>query len=364
MATVEERFGLSAPQLWVAGVVGAVAALVVGSLAFPELVYDRFIWHYFWGPVQADANSAVCAIRQAGQPVYLASSSECAAAAEPVAYPGYTVVSEIGYAVTLVVALSGLVFMLRALRIGDTVDFFYALVPFFLFGGAFRVVEDADNALAATLFPYPWDTLVISPIIYFTVFFLTLGSLAVGVGYARQTTTNYRRPVAVLGSVILLGTLGFLGSLAFGDSGPVTFYPQVLGVMVAGTLAATGLTWVVTQRFVPAVHAGTGRAGLVVIAAHALDGVANVVGLDYMTVLGAGPNLVPKHPVNQFVVDTAGAAWPFLLLKLVAAVLVLYVFDDKLFEESPRYGVLLLIAVTAVGMGPGTRDMLRATLGI
>jgi len=40
------------------------------------------------------------------------------------------------------------------------------------------------------------------------------------------------------------------------------------------------------------------------------------------------------------------------------------VFDHRIFEESPRYAYLLLIAILAVGLGPGTRDTLRATLGI
>jgi uncharacterized membrane protein len=80
--------------------------------------------------------------------------------------------------------------------------------------------------------------------------------------------------------------------------------------------------------------------------------------------------------VNQFVVDVTGAtlptsvlavtgdAWPFLLVKLVAATFVIWVFEESVFEESPRYTMLLLVAVLAVGLGPGTRDMLRATLGV
>jgi uncharacterized membrane protein len=33
-------------------------------------------------------------------------------------------------------------------------------------------------------------------------------------------------------------------------------------------------------------------------------------------------------------------------------------------EESPRYSIIMLVAILAVGLGPGTRDMLRATFGI
>ena len=67
---------------------------------------------------------------------------------------------------------------------------------------------------------------------------------------------------------------------------------------------------------------------------------------------------------SQYLVDTFGTAWPFLLLKVGAAVAVVWVFDRQIFEESPRYAYLLFIAILAVGLGPGTRDTLRATLGI
>jgi uncharacterized membrane protein len=366
MATVADRLGVSGTTAWLGGVTAAVVALVLGSLAFPETVYDGFIWHYFWGPVQADAQSAYCAIRPGSTVEYLYSASECSAATEPVAYPGYTLVSEVGYAVTLIVALSGVVILLRRLDIARTKRFFYAMVPFFFLGGALRVVEDVDNAATdTTIIPYPWDTLLISPIIYFTLFFLTLAVVVGAVLFVRDRGgEDYERSILAVGSLILAGTLGYLLFLAATDGNPVVFRPQVIGVMLLGTAVSTVATWYATKEWLPSIHDGTGRAGLVVIFAHALDGVANVVGLDYMTLLGAGPNLVPKHPVNQFVVDTAGAAWPFLVVKLLAAIFVLYVLDGRLFEESPRYGILLLIAVTAVGMGPGTRDMLRATIGV
>jgi len=51
-------------------------------------------------------------------------------------------------------------------------------------------------------------------------------------------------------------------------------------------------------------------------------------------------------------------------VKVLAAVFVVWVFDEAIFEESPRYAILLLIAIVAVGLGPGSRDMLRATFGI
>ncbi|MFC6824829.1 DUF63 family protein [Halopelagius fulvigenes] len=379
MATVAERVGADPERLWGGSVAVILAVLVGGWLAFPELVYDRFIWHYFWGPVQADANSAVCAVRTNGVTQYLDSAQACAAAPEPVAYPGYTLVSEVGYMVTLLVALSGLVFLLRRLDIGTERRFFYALLPFMFFGGALRVVEDANDTPGATdaLISYPWNTLVISPIIYFTVFGITLAAVVASVTADRAGLVDgYEKPLFGLGTGALVLTLGYLVSLVVTGAPGVEFYPQVLVATLVGATLSAGATWWLIERFAPEINAGTGLIGLVIIWGHAVDGVANVIGLDWMPALNAGRNLVPKHPVNQFVVDftssvlpasvlaVTGDTWPFLLIKLAAATFVVWVFEEGIFEESPRYSMLLLVAVLAVGLGPGTRDMLRATFGV
>ncbi|MFB6251312.1 MAG: DUF63 family protein [Halobellus sp.] len=379
MSTVAERVGAEPERLWIGSVLTAIAVLIGGSIVRPELVYDGFIWHYFWGPVQADANSAVCAIRPESTVEYLYSTAACANAAEPVAYPGYTLVSEVGYMVTLLVALTGVVFLLRRLDLGTDRQFFFALIPFVFFGGALRVVEDANDAVPAAeaLISYPLNTLVISPIIYFTVFAITLVAVVAAVATARRgLVSRYDRLLFGLGSATLAVSLGYLVSLVISGAEGVEFYPQVLGVVLLGATLSAAVTWELIERFAPAINAGTGRVGFVVLWGHAVDGVANVVGLDFMTALGAGPNLVPKHPVNQFVVDVTGSVlppsvlavtgdtWPFLLVKLVAATFVIWVFEESIFEESPRYTILLLIAVLAVGLGPGTRDMLRATFGV
>ena len=379
MSTVTDRVGADPERLWAGGVGVGLLGLVLGAIAFPEAVYDGFVWHYFWGPVQADANSAVCAIRPGSTVEYIYDAGACANATEPVAYPGYTLVSEIGYMVTLLVALTGVVFLLRRLDLGTDRGFFYALLPFVFLGGALRVVEDANDAVPAgeALITYPLNTLLISPIIYFTVFGLTLGAVVAAVAAERAgVIERYARPLLGAGIAFLAVTLGYLASLRLSGAEGVEFYPQVLVVVLVGATAAALANWALVERIAPQVNAGTGLIGLVILWGHAVDGVANVVGLDWMTALGAGPNLVPKHPVNQFVVDVTAATlpasvlavtgdtWPFLLVKLVAVTFVLWVFEEEIFEESPRYTMLLLVAVLAVGLGPGTRDMLRATFGV
>ena len=383
MAGLSARVDTDPEQLWL-GVVGMLTALlVVGSVVARELVYDRFIWQYFWGPVAADGNGAQCAVNRGGEVSYLFSDADCVsadAAGEIVAYPGYTLVSEVGYVVVLLLALVGVYLLLRRLGIGDSRSLFYALFPFMLFGGALRTIEDAGiaalSAGAEQLIPFPWSALIISPFIYVTVFVVTLAAVLAGVRLERRGVVDaYEYPVAAIGTLLLGASVGYLTFLAV-TTPYVSLRPQVLAVVAIGATLSAAATWLLIERFAPTINEGTGLIGLVLLWGHAVDGVANVVGLDWMPALGAGPNLVPKHPVNAAVVDitgwvlppsvlaVTGDTWPFLLLKLAAATFVIWVFEPDLLEESPRYSILLLIAVLAVGLGPGTRDVLRATFGV
>lgn len=378
-------------RAWATTALGAVVAILGGIVLFPRAVWDRFLWKYLWGPVYADATNAPCAtiVDGVARPVH--SANQCGLLelrGATVAEPGYTLVSEAVYASVLLFALVGVYLLLRRLDLGTDRAFLYALLPFVVFGGALRVIEDALDAAGSGGVPidYPANALLISPIIYGTVFAVTLLALLGSLWLARRNRIeSYAVGLAASGSVVLLLTLGYLGYLA-ATTAYVGFYPQILVAVLGGAGLLTGLIWVGIERFEPAINAGTGRLGLVVLFAHSVDGVANVVGIDWGAELGLPyGDLAPKHPVNDAMIglgawlsevvagvtggafvlaDLVGTAWPFLLLKLTVAVAVIWLFDDAVFEESPRYAILLLIAIVAVGLGPGTRDMLRATFGV
>ncbi len=380
---VADRFGLSPERAWGAAVAAITGLLVVGSIVFPRVVYDRFLWRYFWGPVVADGRGAECAVRAGGETTLVTSAEACAeaaAAGKVVASPGYTTFSTVSYIVILLGMLIGVLFLLRRLRIGEEYRFFYALFPFVLFGGALRTVEDAGvaamDAGTEPLIAFPWSALIISPFIYFTVFGVTLVCVLAAYAAAdRGIVDDYATPLFGAGTAVLLLAVGYLGFLA-ATTDYVDFYPQVATLVLVLATAAAAATWKLIEAFEPSINRGTGVAGLVIIWGHAVDGVANVIGLDWMPALTGTPDLFPKHVVNELVVNLTGRflpasiaaitgdAWPFLLVKLVAATFVVWVFNGELFEESPRYTLLLLLTVLAVGLGPGTRDMLRATFGV
>ena len=364
-------------RLWVAVVAALVAIITLGALRFPQQVYVEFIWQYYWGPVVADAHGWGCVAWAGGEQIPCA---EAGGDAGPTAEPGYTFVSYAGYIPTLILLLVGIVFLLQRLEIERYRAMFYGLFPFMLFGGALRTVEDANaSAFRATgemAISLPWSGLLISPLIYFTVFLIALASLIVSIWLDRRGyVEGYEYPLFALGSVALLATLGYLGYITATEE-YATFYPGISIVTLVGATVVTGIAWYAIETFAPDLNKGTRYMGIVVIWAHSVDGVANVIGLDWATAFGHAHNLTPKHPINEAIVnvtgsvlpasivETTGAAWPFLLVKVAAAVFIVAIFNEEIFEESPRYAVLLLITVVAVGLGPGTRDMLRATFGV
>jgi len=364
-------------QAYLATLVTAIGALVVGSLLFPRAVYDGFIWTYFWGPVYADAHGASCAVKT-GEGIALR-SGRCVG--EPYgAVVGYNTFNEVGYALILLFALAGVVLVLREYDLGEDPSLFWGLLPFMFLGGALRVVEDAANAARVSglepALSYPYNAFLISPVIYFTMFLLTMAALGAALWLAGEGyVDSYERALAGIGTGLLAVTLVYLVWLAV-TTEYVDFHPQFVVVTLVVATLVTAVAWWAIETYAPDLNAGTEYVGLAIIWGQTVDGVANVVGLDWGQELGLASDLVGKHPVNRFVVETTSAllpaevvgvtgdAWPFLLLKVAVAVGVVALFDDSVMEESPRYSIIMLVAILAVGLGPGTRDMLRATFGI
>lgn len=368
-------------RTWLGAFVALVAALVVGSLVATRQVYDRFIWRYFWGPIYSDANNARCAVLTGDGIELLGSTAGCRTAAGVVAETGYTTVSTFGYMAVLVFMLGGVYLLLDRLDVGGDKRLFLSLVPFMLFGGAVRVVEDAtDAAVTAGVEPvvsYPLNVLFISPIIYVTVFLITLAALLASMWLeARELVRNRYRALAGFGVGVLALTLAYLFVVAFTRE-YVSFYPQILLVDVGLASVLAYLLYVGADRYEPEINAGTGIVGLGILWAHAIDGVANVVAADWLPELGHPIDAYgAKHVANRAIIDVTqaiqpaslsaaiGTSWPFLFVKLAVALGIVWLFDERIFEESPRYAVLLLVAAAAVGLGPGTRDILRVTFAI
>jgi uncharacterized membrane protein len=367
-------------RAWVAAFLGGTAVVVAAAIAFPRRVYDGFLWRYFWGPVDADAHGAVCVARSGGTTERLYDQAACSAVEGFVAEPGYTTVSTVSYAVVLVFMLAGVLLLLRRLEVRMTQEFYFAVFPFMLLGGALRVVEDVNvtflRADAGMLIPYPEVALIIRPFIYFVMFACTLAALVSGILLMRTDVIDAYEPyLGAAGSVAVAVTVGWLLYIS-ATTDLVGFFPSIAVITLGGATLIAAIFWWASQRYAPVINEGTGRIGALIVWGHSIDGIANVVSLDWTGAIGTGVTYGSKHVINEATVrvteavqpawlsEAIGTAWPFLLIKVAAAVIVVWVFNDEIFEESPRYAYLLLVAILAVGLGPGTRDMLRATLAI
>ncbi len=368
---------------WALAAVGLVVALVAASVAFPARFYERVIWQYFWGPVVADAHgvsTSGCAVRDGGSVAIYSSAEQCAGAMGVVAHPGYTTVSTISYALVLLFALVGVVLVMDRLEIGHDRSLFFALIPYVFLGGTLRVIEDANALLfretGEMLIPLPWVGIIISPLIYFAVFFVAAAALLGTYWLARRAAIGRYEPAfAGIGAAAVAITIVILGYFLVGTE-VVGFNPVVAVVALGGATLIAAAVWYLTERYWPGVNEGTGYMGPVVVWGHTVDGIANVVSLDWAGVIGLPRRYTPKHVVNEaiqniaatiqpgWLSDAIGTAWPFLPVKVLAAVAVVWVFNDEVFEDSPNFAMLMLVAILAVGLGPGTRDFLRATLGI
>jgi uncharacterized membrane protein len=367
-------------RAWVASLIAAIVALVGGAAVFTERVYYGFLWRYFWGPVFADAEGADCVayLRDTGEVVV--NPATCGLQNAYVASPGYTTVSTVAYMIVLLYMLVGVYFLLDRFDLSPVREFVAALVPFMLFGGAFRAVEDsfvaAQFAGVTPPIEFPASALLISPFIYFTVFFIALAAFLLAKWLQRaELTETFQWPLAAFGSVAFLGAFGYLFVLSV----TTDYVDSFLLVLVATVGIATALSvgiYAAIERYRPEYNAGTGYVGLIVIWAHAIDGVANVIASDWTGVFGISFQYTPKHVANRIIIDVTNAiqpawltdaigdSWTFLLVKLVVAVAIVSLFDDEFVAESRYYAAMLLVAIIAVGLGPGTRDMIRVAFGI
>lgn len=140
---------------WFLYVAAPITIVFSGVLVFPELVYERFLWQYIWGPVVADASR---------EPVTRYGIQATA---------GYNPVNTITYLSIVLYSLPGLRAFHVAFSLDLTTRLAYSLIPIIVAGGAMRALADAS--LLGSL-----DVWFITPSIYFIVAGIALGSITIG----------------------------------------------------------------------------------------------------------------------------------------------------------------------------------------
>lgn len=226
-----------------------------------------------------------------------------------------------------------------------TADTVLGLVPWMAVGSALHALYVLDAAPTAVA------PLLGTPAVYATGF-IALGAVWAAAETRVGTAPDVARWLGLVGGAVFLLAAG---AVLLSGRGLGLVWP-LAGLAVAA--AVTVGAWRLLLGLAPEA-AVTGRPGVVVVFAHALDGVSTAIGVD---VLGFGE----RTPVSRAILDVAaglptadaiGTGWLFVLVKLGVAVAVVWLFAD-LVEDDPRQGYLLLAIVAAVGLGPGVHNLL------
>lgn len=381
-----------------------VAAVALGLLLAPRVFWDGFLEPYFWRSIEADASN-------------VGGTAEA-----------YNIVNTLAYAVILVPAVLLIYRVLERLKVKVDARFVLMLTPFLVLGGAARALEDslyfgkplayafispiiyiAEGLLVLLLVVASWWVArqakgggAWGPLAWSAAFAPGAAALvylqmvdtrfvaapvpapillaALACAYlAGLVLVDRARPVAIHGLVLNAGLLLLAVSayliarwIALGGWYPdpaqpaathLVEVPAILGLAsLATALTLLGL-YLASWRFHSLAVLLTPINGLLFFAQF-LDGAATFWGVDMF-------GYQEKHVLPGFLMSVTGTAAVMFPLKLVYVVLALYLIDvlfrKDMFDERGEmtsFAGLLKLTIAAVGMGPGTRDMLRLAMGV
>lgn len=406
-------YGRHGWKLWLILILGVIVVLSLGCLFLPELFWDKFIYRYYWGPVEVDALESGPVVQSDGY----------------VINQGYTLVSEITYGIVLILALYGIFRLSSRFKIQIDLKFVLSVLPYFFLGGTLRALEDAE------LYKEPYVYLFISPLIYFIIGALILAVLLFAVFLERKGNYPLKTKLISAGMLWLVFNVVYLLIYLFNAEGfnyiahplvPIVFsivsflilvlylrknhefnafftvflfglFLLALSVFIillwpsiepwkdayleahsraeittrpfAGLLVifiSVGITFCtfVLAKFLRNKHKVmqifTNPINLLIIFGQMFDAVATFVGVDFY-------GYAEKHPIPDFFFQTFGTSAVFIPIKLVLACVIVYLIDISFKEELGKYPILkglIKIVIIVLGLAPGTRDMLRMMMGV
>jgi uncharacterized membrane protein len=252
----------------------------------------------------------------------------------------YNVVNTVVYGLILAAAVFGTYKLLEKLKIKIDKKLFCAIMPFIIFGGSARALR--DHTEISTIFQSV-PQLFCSPIIYFVIFAIALGSLLLGIALQKKFKIGYWKVMCSVGLLILVyniinfrienwaavamigGLFAFWIALFFGFS---HFRPKIFSRMNAGILSS-----------------------------HFMDASSTFVALTFF-------GYVEQHVLPSFLIDLAGGpaagAWIMFPMKILVVGGVLLLLDK--YSEDEQFKNFLKLIILILGLALGTRDFLTVSM--
>jgi uncharacterized membrane protein len=269
---------------------------------------------------------------------------------DPIRYgQPYNVVDTLTYAIILICSVYLIYRWLK--RSGITLDrtFVLATIPYVVLGGVLRVVQDTGMITSDLRF------LLVTPLIYFVLFFFTAGILFFARFVERQgLVKNFLHLYGAIGAAS-----AFTVSLILAAYGITTTRIDlfVLFIIPLMAITATAVIWTFI-RYVLLWKYVNNPLYITLIFGHMLDASATSYGIDMHPAL----QYVEQHVVGSNLIEWTGTAFVMFPLKLVVLFPAVYVLEMYRSEADPDFWHLVVLAMIVVGLAPGVRDMVRMVL--
>ena len=260
----------------------------------------------------------------------------------------YTIVDTLTYAIILILAVYLVYRWLKKTGIDIDQDFIVSTIPFVILGGLLRVVEDTG------VIPRPWNVILVTPIIFFVVFFITVTILVTARALEKKDlVTSYTKAYAAGGigaCIITAAVLAYFGitetRIALDVLATILTMAAVSSAAVWGLLRY-GLKWTFTDNILYKL----------LIFGHLLDASATSFGIELHEL-----TYVEVHVVGSHLIEATGNAFSMYALKLAVIIPAIYVLEMYRKEGNSQLWHLIILAMIVVGMAPGIRDMVRMIL--
>ena len=272
---------------------------------------------------------------------------------------GYNPVNSTVYGIILIMAFILTYKLLQKMKIKIDKKFFFAIIPFVFLGGVLRSLEDLweargiisegilKNLVIVDANGVTRNLLLVTPIMYFTIFFIALFSLIFSIAVEKIANRNKKNIpyYYTWGFIGIVLSLYFFFQLSFAD---YLAMGMILGIFSLWVILFLGLREY-GRRKNKKLFEFLSLENTMIILAHMLDASSTFVALSYY-------GYFEQHFLPRFFMDILGPS-AFFALKLPIILLALYYVDKEMEDDGKR--TFLKIVILILGLAPGLRDMLR-----
>ncbi len=258
---------------------------------------------------------------------------------DPIIYEtGYNPVNTLTWALILGIMLFVIIKLFRRLEVMMDERLVIYTIPYILAGSSLRVIEDAD------LVAPPMKYFLITPLIYFLVFFVTVSFLLI---IRKIVGRDFFRAYALAGFIWFSFNVAILTSIGFD-------YPWVIvAVLLIGSLITVVIYLLKLKS--TRLYFLENKLNLLILYVHMLDASSTYIGMDWF-------DYYEEHVVPTLLVDLFGTAIVMFPLKIFIILAVLSQIDKAL--EDPSLRNLTKLALITLGLAPAARNTLRLALGV